>query len=123
MEIWLNPRCSKSLAAVADLDAAGVAYTVRRYLDDPPDSGELIDVLDRLGLKPWDLARLDEPTARKFGLAHWPRDPENTLRWVRVLVENPELIQRPILTAADGTTVIGRSPDSIAAVLDAERRA
>ena len=57
MEIWLNPACSKCRVAVADLDAAGVDYTVRRYLDDPPTRAELEDVLAALGLEPWDIAR------------------------------------------------------------------
>ena len=35
MEIWVNPACSKCRAATATLDEAGIAYTVRRYLDDP----------------------------------------------------------------------------------------
>ena len=41
MEIWLNPACSKCRTAVAELEAAGVEHTVRRYLDDPPTSEEL----------------------------------------------------------------------------------
>ena len=57
MEIWLNPACSKCRIALADLDAAGVDYTVRRYLDDPPTRAELEDVLAALGLEPWDIAR------------------------------------------------------------------
>jgi arsenate reductase len=36
MEIWVNPACSKCRAATEALDEAGVAYTVRRYLDEPP---------------------------------------------------------------------------------------
>ena len=41
MELWLNPHCSKCRVAVEELDAAGVSYTVRRYLDDPPDEATL----------------------------------------------------------------------------------
>ena len=52
MEIWVNPACSKCQAATATLDEAGIAYTVRRYLDDPPTVEELSAVLDRLGLEP-----------------------------------------------------------------------
>jgi arsenate reductase (glutaredoxin) len=36
MEIWANPACSKCRAATKALDETGVAYTVRRYLDEPP---------------------------------------------------------------------------------------
>jgi arsenate reductase len=33
------------------------------------------------------------------------------------MVEHPILIQRPILTADDGTTVLARDPDSLGRVL------
>ena len=36
MKIWINPACSKCRTAKAALDAAGVEYVERRYLDDPP---------------------------------------------------------------------------------------
>ena len=72
MEIWLNPACSKCRTAVTQLDAAGVSYTVRRYLDDPPTAAELEDVLARLGLEPWDITRTKEPQARDLGLGDWP---------------------------------------------------
>jgi hypothetical protein len=31
------------------------------------------------------------------------------------------VIQRPILTADDGTTVVGRDPDTLSEAIDAER--
>jgi arsenate reductase len=34
---------------------------------------------------------------------------------------HPVLIQRPIITADDGTTVIGRSEETVRQVLDAEQ--
>jgi arsenate reductase (glutaredoxin) len=36
VEIWINPACSTCRTATKALDEAGVTYTVRRYLDDPP---------------------------------------------------------------------------------------
>ena len=68
MEIWVNPACSKCRVALADLDAAGVDYTVRRYLDDPPTPAELEVVLAALGLDPWDVAR--DPDTVATGIAH-----------------------------------------------------
>ena len=115
MEIWINPACSKCRAATAMLDEAGADYTVRRYLDDPPTPDELDAVLTRLGLDPWDIARLGEPEAARIGLADLPRD---RARWVEVLCAHPILIQRPIVTADDGRTVVGRSPEAVRSVLD-----
>lgn len=117
MEIWINPACSKCRAATELLDEAGAQYTVRRYLDDPPTADELDAVLQRLGLEPWDVARMTEPIAAELDLEHLPRDRR---RWLEVLSAHPLLIQRPILTADDGTTVVGRSPEAVRRVLDAE---
>ena len=104
-EIWINPACSKCAAATELLDEAGATYTVRRYLDDPPTPAELDAVLTRLGLEPWYVARTNEPAAAELGLADTPKDRQ---RWLEVMCANPILIQRPILTADDGTTVVGR---------------
>ena len=118
MEIWLNPACSKCRTAVAELDAAGVEYDVRRYLDDPPTVAELADVVARLGLEPWDIARRKEAQEEGIDLA---REPAQRDAWLAALAQHPRALQRPIITAADGTTVVGRNPESLDRVLDAER--
>ena len=117
MEIWLNPACSKCRTATAELDAAGVDYTVRRYLDDPPSVDELREVVERLGLEPWDIARTKE--AKEAGI-DLPRTAEAREGWLTALAANPRALQRPIITAADGTTVIGRDADALSAVIEAE---
>jgi hypothetical protein len=67
MEIWINPDCSKCRSALSSLDAEGALYTVRRYLEAPPSVEEIEDVLQRLGLQPWDITRLGEPLAAELG--------------------------------------------------------
>lgn len=119
MEIWVNPACSKCRTAVAELEGAGVEFTVRRYLDDPPTAAEIAEVVDRLGLQPWDVAR--EKEAREAGI-DLPREPAHREGWLTALAAHPRALQRPIITAADGTTVIGRDPDSLARVAAAETR-
>ncbi|MER0445236.1 ArsC/Spx/MgsR family protein [Streptomyces sp. Edi4] len=113
MEIWINPACSKCLGAVSLLDAEGADYTVRRYLEDVPSPDEIRAVLDRLGLEPWDITRTQEPDAKELGLKDWPRDADARERWVTALAEHPRLIQRPIITADDGTAVVGRTDDAV----------
>ncbi|MEU9018871.1 arsenate reductase family protein [Actinomadura sp. NPDC048394] len=114
MEIWHNPRCSKSRAAKAALDEAGVEYTERRYLDEPPTAEELDAVLARIGAEPWDVARLGEPVARELGLKDLEHD---RARWIEIMVANPVLIQRPIvLNGADA--VVARDPESVRKALD-----
>jgi arsenate reductase len=119
IEIWLNPACSKCRTAASELDAAGADYTVRRYLDDPPSVAELEEVLDRLGLEPWDIVRPGEPIAKEIGLKDIPKDSAHRQNWLTAMTTHPKLIQRPIITATDGTTVVARDPESLAKVIDA----
>jgi arsenate reductase len=117
MEIWINPACSKCRSALTLLDAEGADYTVRRYLEDVPTEEEIRGVLARLGLEPWDITRTQEADAKELGLKDWPRDAASRDRWVRALAEHPRLIQRPIITADDGTAVVGRTDDAVRDVL------
>ena len=114
MEIWINPACSKCRSAKAALDEAGVTYTERRYLDDPPTVEELAAVLARMGLEPWDIAR--EKETREAGIA-LPRDAGHRAQWLAAMAARPTIIQRPIVTADDGTTAIARDADSLAPFL------
>lgn len=117
MEIWINPACSKCQSALSLLDEAGASYTVRHYLEQPPTERELREVLVRLDLEPWEITRTSEPVAAELGLADWERTPGNRPQWIAALVANPALIQRPIVTADDGTTVVARSPEALRSVL------
>lgn len=117
VEIWINPGCSKCRSALSLLDAHGAGYTVRRYLEDPPTAQELDEILTRLGLEPWDITRTGEPVAADLDLESWPRDADTRDRWIQALSGHPILIQRPIITADDGTAVIGRSDDAIRPIL------
>lgn len=113
MEIWINPACSKCRSAISLLDAEGAEYTVRRYLEDVPSPDEIRAVLERLGLEPWDITRTGEAVAKELELKDWPRDEANRDRWVEALAAHPKLIQRPIITAEDGTAVVGRTEEAV----------
>ncbi|MFG2309621.1 ArsC/Spx/MgsR family protein [Streptomyces sp. NPDC048566] len=113
MEIWINPACSKCRGALGLLDAEGAAYTVRHYLEDVPGEDEIRAVLDRLGLEPWDITRTQEAAAGELGLAAWARDAGSRDRWIAALGAHPTLIQRPIITADDGTAVVARTDAAV----------
>ncbi|MGW6014407.1 arsenate reductase family protein [Streptomyces sp. NPDC055210] len=113
MEIWINPACSKCRSAIGLLDAEGAEYTVRRYLEDVPSEAEIRAVLERLGLEPWDITRTQEAEAKELGLKEWARDAGSRERWVTALAEHPRLIQRPIITAEDGTAVVARTDEAV----------
>lgn len=117
MEIWINPACTKCSSALFLLDLEGQEYTVRRYLNDPPSAAELEDVLSRLALEPWDIVRTDEPVAARLGLGSWERSAATRGRWIQALAFHPILIQRPIITADDGTAVVARTREAVRSVL------
>lgn len=119
MQLWHNPRCSKSREAKELLDAAGADYTERRYLEDPPTAAEIDAVLVALGKDPWEIVRFGEPVARELDLKNRPR--EDRAGWLAVLSEHPILIERPILVTGDGRAAVGRPPAAIARLLG-ERR-
>lgn len=102
------------------LDEAGIDYSVRRYLDQPPTATELAETLDALGLQPWDIARMTEPLAAELGLADLTRERD---RWIAVLAEHPSLIQRPILVTDDGGAWVARDPETLRAAVDHARGA
>lgn len=119
MEVWFNPSCSKCRLAKEMLDEAGVDYTIRRYLDEPPAREELARTLDELGLEPWDITRFNEPEATALALKDQPRDDRDA--WITILAEHPRLIQRPILRTADGSAWIGRTEDAVTDAVARER--
>jgi arsenate reductase len=110
VEVWFNPSCSKSRLARDRLDEAGVAYTLRRYLDQPPSEAELREALAALGREPWDITRTSDPLARELGVADLPRDAD---AWIRLLVEHPRLIQRPIVLTDDGRAWVARDDETL----------
>ena len=110
MKVWFNPSCSKCRIATSALDEAGIAYEEKRYLDDPPTAAELEEVLRMLGIEPWDLVRMKEPRAKELALDSLPHD---RAKWIAVMVENPILIERPIVVRDDGTALIARSDEAV----------
>ena len=114
LTLWHNQRCSKSRGAKEILDDAGVTYEERRYLDQPPTAAELDEVLEALGMEPWELARMGEDAAKELDLAALPHDRG---RWIEVMVANPILIERPILVTGDGRAALGRPTESLEPLL------
>ena len=113
MEIWINPACSKCRGALTLLDEEGASYTVRRYLEDVPSEDEIREVLGRLGLEPWDITRTGEAVALELGVKEWARDAGSRERWIAALAAHPKLIQRPIITADDGTAMVARTDEAV----------
>ncbi|WP_334194437.1 ArsC/Spx/MgsR family protein [Pararhodobacter sp.] len=106
VEIWHNPRCSKSRAALAYLEAKGIAPQVRLYLKDGPSQEELRAMLMALGLPASALLR-KEGAALKG-------EAENVI--VAAMAVDPALIERPVIRSGS-RAVIGRPAEAIDAIL------
>jgi arsenate reductase len=91
--VYHNPRCKKSRAGLQYVILKGLDYQVREYLKDPLSETELSRLLMKLHMKPEELVRTQEEYYRKElkGLKM------NHEEWIKVLVENPKLIRRPIV--------------------------
>lgn len=114
LTIFHNPACSKSRATLELIQGAGAAHRVVEYLKRPPTTAELDQVLRRLGLEPAQVTRTHEDVWSALG--HDQAPPPTRQAWLRVLVEHPILLERPIVT--DGArAVIGRPPENVRALL------
>lgn len=109
--VFHNPRCSKSRAAMATVDEFGIEASVVRYLDDPPSRQALEAIVAGLEDPVTDLVRAGD--ARAAGL----EVPADTAGVVELLLEHPELLERPVVVRADGRAIIGRPPERVAPFL------
>ena len=113
MKILHNPRCSKSRQTLALIQQAGVEPEVVLYLETPPTAGELDEILGKLDMEPADLMRRSEEVYRELGLAGQELSRQEA---IDVLVNNPKLIQRPIVIAGE-RAVLGRPPENVKELL------
>lgn len=112
IEIWHNPRCTKSRQTLALLEERGLEVHVRRYLEDAPSDTELRAALAKLGGTPIEMMRRGEARFKELGLSK--DDPADTL--LAAMAENPILIERPIVFAG-GKAAIGRPPEAVLDIL------
>lgn len=113
LTLYHNPRCSKSRGALELLESRGLAPTIVRYLETPPDAAQLRDLLSKLGISPRQLLRTGEDEYKALNLAD-PSLSDDQL--IATMAANPKLIERPILVAGD-KAVIGRPPEKILEIL------
>ena len=111
--IWHNPRCSKSRQTLALLEERGISPIVRLYLDDAPSTSEVAEVLQQLGMKPWELLRQGEKVFKELGLDKDAADEA----LIEAMSANPILIERPIVIHG-GDVALGRPPESVMRLFD-----
>lgn len=113
VRIYHNPRCTKSRQTLALLQEKGIEPEVVEYLKTPPSAVELDRLLTAMGLEPRAVMRRKEVAYKELGLD----DPAlDRAALVKAMVENPILIERPIV-ATDGKAAMGRPPEAVLAIL------
>ncbi len=110
--IYHNPRCSKSRQALAILNDNNVEVEIKEYLKETPTEEELKLLLNKLHLKPVDIVRKDE----KIFKEKFKGMELNDWEWIKILIENPILIQRPIIIKGN-KAIIGRPPELVKELL------
>ena len=113
VKIYHNPRCGKSRQTLQLLKEQGIDLEIIEYLKSPPSAEELNDILQKLGMEPRELMRKKETEYKTSGLD------DNTLdrhSLINGMVNNPILIERPIVVAND-KAAIGRPPEAVLAIL------
>ena len=113
VEIYHNPRCSKSRQTLQLLEENGFDPSITEYLKTPPDKAELEKILTMLGMQPRDLMRTKEAEYKEAGLDN----PELTReQLIQAMIDRPKLIERPIVIS-NGRAAIGRPPEKVLDIL------
>lgn len=105
MIVYFNPRCSKCREAVDLLEKNNCELTFREYLKEPPSQKELKDLLKKLHCKAEDIVRKSEPLYKE----NFSEKKLTNTQWIKVLSENPILIERPIVIDGE-KALVGRPP-------------
>ncbi|MDG2297283.1 MAG: arsenate reductase (glutaredoxin) [Gammaproteobacteria bacterium] len=103
-----NPRCSKSRQSLELLTNNGVDAQVILYLQDPPTSSEIKNILKKLNLSPSEILRKGETRFKELAISLEDIDDDQL---ITLMVENPILIERPIIFN-ETKAVIGRPPEN-----------
>jgi arsenate reductase len=112
IKIYHNPRCRKSRETLNLIREAGHEPEIIEYLKNPPSASELKELLERMGKKPMEIIRKGEEVFKSNFKGRTFSDDE----WIRIMVENPKLIERPIVIKGDEVR-LGRPPETVKEIL------
>jgi len=111
--IFHNTRCKKSRGGLQYLEEKGIQPEIVEYLKDKPFTEEsLTEIINKLGIKPQELIRTKEAEYKKNYKGKDFSDQE----WIKILVENPKFIRRPIIVKGN-KAVVGDIVEHIDALL------
>ncbi len=109
IKVYQKPTCSKCRTTIGILKDKGADFESINYYERPLTVDELRTLVNKLDIAPRDLLRKGEQVYRDLGLAK--RDLSDD-ELIRLMVENPDLIQRPIVVKGN-KAVLGRPPENV----------
>ncbi|SHG10244.1 arsenate reductase [Flavobacterium fluvii] len=112
IQIYHNPRCTKSRECLAFLEETGQEYEIVKYLENIPTYEELKGIIEKLGIKPIELVRRKE----KIWIENFKDKVLNDEEIIQAMISNPTLIERPIVINGN-KAVIARPLESAAVIL------
>jgi arsenate reductase (glutaredoxin) len=113
LKVYFKPNCATCQTALSILKKnTDEELELIEYLVETPSPKEIKEILKMLGMKAEDLVRKKEPLYKEKYLDKKISNAE----WIKILVRNPILIDRPILVK-DGKAIIGRPPERVLDIL------
>lgn len=113
-KFYHNPRCGKSREGLKNVEKKKIDVEIVEYLKTPLSETELKIILDGLGIKALDLIRTQEKVFKELNLKK--SDKRDEKAWIKIMVENPILIERPILVYK-GKVALGRPPEKLLEII------
>jgi arsenate reductase len=114
IRIYHNPACKHSRGALEILEQRAADPEVVLYLETPPSKDELKRLLDLLEDPAADLVRKDTRFT-ELGLVE--SDYQTAEQVVAILVEHPELMQRPVVVKKN-RAVLARPSEKVLTLLE-----
>jgi polyphosphate kinase len=108
MQIYHNPRCAKSRAGLQYLEEKGYDIEIKKYLTEGLSETELKEIIAKAGKKPFFFVRTHE----KDYIEKYQGKEFTDNEWIKILVENPTLLQRPIVINGN-KAVLANPPENI----------
>ena len=111
--VYEKPTCTKCREMNRFLKDNGVDFSKVNYYIEPLTKAKIKELLGKMKLTPRDILRTSEPIYRELGLGKGEVTDDEI---VSLMVENPDLIQRPIVERGK-RAVLGRPTENVKALL------
>ena len=112
IQVYHNPRCTKSRECLAFLEETGKEYEIVKYLENIPTYEELKGIIEKLNIKPIELVRRKE----KIWTENFKDKILSDEEIIKAMISNPTLIERPIVINGN-KAVIARPLENAATIL------